>query len=653
MPRRREPGRFNCKDLWRAFRREPEGPTREPRRIVADSHRSVAARLRLLSCVLLLPLGLVLAILALTQTPAVRQRALLWAESRLQQKLQREVKVRGVAIRPWLGRIDLTGVQVARGPRLVEGLLFSAESIEARWSWTALLRRQLVFRDVRLSRPRLAAADGTGLGLLVQDGISLLLRRQLADGGGFGLRVLRASVHDGEAAWSASDGARFGVEGLEGEFVWSAGSEGAGPATAHVQAARLTITRGNRTRRLDRVSLRATGTAEAVSVSEAEFYAGRCPGQGARAHRRPDAGPTTGSGNGRAGPARRRPVTSRADRRIEGTLVVDGRLQGPWDQAAFRGTGKLQLGREPRQGAMLPFSIRWGEGRVEVEGRGGSSEGEGSFQGLLSLTPATGAYQVRAGLSHTNLAARAGLPLGLGWSPADLPLPAGVRGGSRPTWTCRGGGPIWPRCAGRRSFPSKAWRWRARHRRGISRRGSQRPPRVWMSKRSPCGPRGARSRDTGPWTFPRGSWSFRCGRLSGTWGRSRRDSACASSTGRRSFWDTPPARGRSRAWRGSSPGAGHGLRARASTSFRGTSRSPAAGSGRRAWSCARERAGQRCGGVCRPWERRRSAARISGGRLDLDVQGELDSARTDLIGLVPEMLALLGEVCKAELQTSS
>ena len=229
MPRHREPGRFNHRDLRRVFRRGPEGPMREPRRIVADPHRSVLARgLRLLSRVLLFPLGLVVAILALTQTPAVRQRALLWAESRLQQTLQREVKVRGVAIRPWLGRIDLTGVQVARGPRLVEGLLFSAESIEARWSWTALLRRQLVFREVRLSRPHLAAADGTGPGLLVQDGISLLLRPQLVDGRGFGLRVHRASVHDGEAAWSASDGARFRVEGLEGEFAWPGESGGSG-----------------------------------------------------------------------------------------------------------------------------------------------------------------------------------------------------------------------------------------------------------------------------------------------------------------------------------------------------------------------------------------------------------------------------------------
>jgi autotransporter translocation and assembly factor TamB len=218
------------------------------------------------------------------------------------------------------------------------------------------------------------------------------------------------------------------VEGLEGELVWSGGPAGAEAATAHVQAARLTIARGDRARRLDRLSLRATGTAEAVSVEEAEFYS-----TGARFRAR-----------GRIVNAARDPrldlemrvqapinaVLSLlgADRQVEGTLVVDGRLEGPWDQVAFRGAGRLQLGSEPNHGGTLPFSIRWADGRVEVEGRGGSSEGEGAFQGLLSFTPATGAYAVRARLSQTNLAALRDLLLGLGWSHKDLPLPAAIRG---------------------------------------------------------------------------------------------------------------------------------------------------------------------------------------------------------------------------------
>jgi hypothetical protein len=363
-----------------------------------------------------------------SQTPAVRQRALLWAESRLQETLQREVKVTGVTIRPWAGRIDLTGIRVASGRTLAEGVLFSADTIQARWSWTALLRRQLVFRHIWLLRPHLAAADGTAPGLPVRDGLSLLLRPRLVEGRGWVLRVRRASVRDGQAAWTTSDGVQGRVKGLEGEFAWPAGSEGAEPATAHVQAARLTITRGDRTHRLDRVSLQATGTAEAVSVSAAEFH---LAGARVRAHGRianPAQDPRLDLEMGVQAPLNAVLSFLGAGRQIEGTLVLDGRLQGPWDQAAFRGAGKLQLGTEPSQGGTLPFSIRWGEGRVEVEGRGGSSEGEGSFQGLLTLTPTTGAYQVRARLSHTNLAALAGLPLGLGWSQADLPLPAGVRG---------------------------------------------------------------------------------------------------------------------------------------------------------------------------------------------------------------------------------
>ena len=92
-----------------------------------------------------------------------------------------------------------------------------------------------------------------------------------------------------------------------------------------------------------------------------------------------------------------------------------------------RGRGRSRSEGSRARARRCPFSFRWGEGRVEVEGRAGSAEGE-ALQGLLSLTPATGAYRVRAHLSHANLATLSGLPLGLGWSQADLPLPAGVRG---------------------------------------------------------------------------------------------------------------------------------------------------------------------------------------------------------------------------------
>src|SRR4029453_12190574 len=106
----------------------------------------------------------------------------------------------------------------------------------------------------------LAAADGTGTGLSFPAGLSQLLQRAV-EGPGWILRVRRASVRDGQAAWTASDGARGRVEGLDGEFSWSAGAGGAGPVTAHVQAARLTIARENRIRRLHRASLRGRGTA--------------------------------------------------------------------------------------------------------------------------------------------------------------------------------------------------------------------------------------------------------------------------------------------------------------------------------------------------------------------------------------------------------
>jgi len=400
------------------------------RRVLSPRGRSASGRtrLRLLLLIGLLPLGLVFGILALSQTAAVRQRALLWTESRLQEMLRREVRVDAVRLSFWVGRVDLTGIRVASGRTLSDGVLFSAEAIHARWSWTALLRRQLVFRSIRLVRPRLAPGDGATPGLPVQDGLSLLLRPQAVEARGWVLWVRRASVQDGQAAWATSDGAQGHVDGLDGEFRWPRGPEGEEPVTAHLRAARLTITRGDRTHRLDRISVQVTGTAETVSVSAAEFQMA-----GAR---------FTGHGQ-IASPVRnprldlelavQAPLTTAlsllgTDRQIEGTLRGDGRLQGLWDQVAFRGAGSLQFGKEAKQGGTLPLSFRWEDGRVEVEIRDGSSERDGSFQGRLWLTPATGAYQVRARLINSDLAVLAGVPLGLGWSQADLPLPAGVRG---------------------------------------------------------------------------------------------------------------------------------------------------------------------------------------------------------------------------------
>jgi len=390
--------------------------------------RSLGGRLSLLRLAVLLAVGLVLGILALSQTSAVRQRAHRWTEARLQEILRREVRVDGVRLQPWAGRLDVSGIRVASGRRLAEGVLFSAEAIQARWSWTALLRRQLVFRHITLVRPRFTPPAGAAPGLSVQDGLSWLLRPHAIESGGWVLRVRRATMVDGQAAWTDSNGAPGRVEGLEGAFAWNDGPVADGTTTVQLQASHLTIARGDRTHRLDQIHLQAGGTAEAVTVGAAAFQlaGARVTARGRIAS--PVRDPRLDLELGVQAPLTAVLALFGSDRQIDGTLRLDGRLEGPWEQAVFQGAGRLQLGKEREHGEALPFSLRWGDGRVEVATLGAPAGRDGSFEGVLSLTPTTGLYLVRARLTNTNLAALAGLPLGLGWWHADVPLPPEVQG---------------------------------------------------------------------------------------------------------------------------------------------------------------------------------------------------------------------------------
>ena len=179
---------------------------------------------------------------------------------------------------------------------------------------------------------------------------------------------------------------------------------------------------------------------------------GRCPGQGARAHRRPDAGPTTGSGNGRAGPAGRCPVTSRsrsADRRHAGggrptaRAVGSGGLPGDGEAPARKGAapgsdaalldplgGGTRRGRRPGRllggGGVLPgialahardrrlSGARPPEPR-ESRGAGGPAAGAGMEPGgSASARGGAGAARGRPGPvgagDRSDRAARAGGP---------------------------------------------------------------------------------------------------------------------------------------------------------------------------------------------------------------------------------------------------
>jgi len=121
----------------------------------------MTARLRLLLILAALLLALAVGVFAVSQSRPVRQRALVWAQAVLAEAVGREVRVEDVTLRPWAGSLVLSRIQVARERSLADGILFSAETIRARWSWTALLRRQLVLRQITLVRPRLTLAAAT------------------------------------------------------------------------------------------------------------------------------------------------------------------------------------------------------------------------------------------------------------------------------------------------------------------------------------------------------------------------------------------------------------------------------------------------------------------------------------------------------------
>jgi uncharacterized protein involved in outer membrane biogenesis len=368
------------------------------------------SRLRLLLLLICLLLVLALGVFSLSQSRLVRARVLAWAEATLSDMLGREVRVEAVQLQPWTGSLELTGLRVAGAKRLADGVLFSAETIRTRWSWSALVRRQLVLRQIALIRPRLMLSAQAAPGLTAQDILPVLFQSRVLEGGGWALRVRRASVNDGRLTWTDSRGMQGVLDGLEGDLRWTWASGGGVSTTASLRAARLTTARGETTRQLDRISLQVAGTADALSVTAAEFSVA-----GASVTARGDIGdlaraPRLDLGLGVQAPLRSVLLALGADRPVEGTAAVEGRLQGPWEQAVFRGEGSLRFAGDQGKGGPLRFSVRWEGGRLEAETLGSPAEVSGSFRGALALEPATGLFRVRAELKDTDLAALPGLP---------------------------------------------------------------------------------------------------------------------------------------------------------------------------------------------------------------------------------------------------
>jgi autotransporter translocation and assembly factor TamB len=387
----------------------------------------MTSRLRLSLLLMCLFLALVLGLSALSQSRLVRRRAHDWAEVALAKALGREVRVDVVGLRPWEGSLELSRVRVAREKTLADGTLFSAERIRARWSWTALFRRQLVFRQITLDRPVLTHVAEAAPGLTVQDILSVLFSSQPVRVKGWTLRVRRATVHDGQASWTGADGTRGTLEGLEGGLTWRMAPTGAVSTAGTLRAARLQTTRGDTTRRADRISLQVVGEADAISVSTAEFSVAGAAVTARGTIADPLRAPRLDLGLSVQAPLSALLSALGSDREVEGTLGVEGRLQGPWERAVFQGQGTLQFGKERGPSHPLRFSLVWDGGRVEAATLGGPPKTGESFRGTLSLVPATGAYRVRATLANTDVARLAGLPSVVA-AQLGLQLPPEARG---------------------------------------------------------------------------------------------------------------------------------------------------------------------------------------------------------------------------------
>ena len=368
------------------------------------------SRLRLLLLIACLLLAMALGVFTLSQSPPVRQRVLLWAEAILSDALGREVDVDAVRIEPWTGSLELARVRVASAKRLAEGVLFSVETIQTRWSWTALLRRQLVLRQIVLVRPRLTLPAEVAPGLTGQDILPVLFQSQAVEARGWLIRVRRAILRDGRLAWTATDGMQGVLEDLEGDLKWTWAPDGGVSTTANLRAARLTTTREETSRQLERISVQMAGTADAVSVNVAEFSMAGATVRARGGIANPARAPRLDLGVGVQAPLRSVLLALGADRQVEGMVAVEGRLQGPWEQAGFRGEGVLNFGKDQGKSEPLRFSVQWEGGRLEAETLAGPAVADRSFHGTLALEPATGLYRVRANLTNADLAALAGLP---------------------------------------------------------------------------------------------------------------------------------------------------------------------------------------------------------------------------------------------------
>ncbi|HEX7547507.1 MAG TPA: hypothetical protein VF417_00795, partial [Candidatus Methylomirabilis sp.] len=387
-----------------------------------------ATKTRVACALLLIPFAMlalaVLAPVAAMQVPTVRRQVHRWVEDQLSRSLGREVRMEGAAIRPWWGRLDLARVRVADGETLEAGTLFQAEALRLHWSWKALLGRSIVLDRITLVRPRLTLHSTRTSTAGTPDLFSVFLQPRPIALDRWRLAIHLAEIEDGLIAWGAN---RAGdrVEGLSGTLRWPEDPAGEPAILLSLRAARLPLRIGDAARDLRQASLQGELTSRALVVTSADVQmagvrftaAGRIldPGGAARAD----------LGLKLAAPLAALFDLAGIPKEVDGSLDLEGRLDGPWPGVAFRGDGKLRMRQTAKGDDSVPITVRWAAGRLEIETT--APDRSGSLSAGLVLQPATGAYAARLTVRGADLDALTGLPA-LAAHLAGLSLPADLRG---------------------------------------------------------------------------------------------------------------------------------------------------------------------------------------------------------------------------------
>ena len=283
----------------------------------------------------------VLAPIAAMQVPAVRRQVHRWVEDQLSRSLGREVRVEGAAIRPWWGRLDLAQIRVAGGETPEAGTLFESEALRLHWSWKALLRRSIVLDRITLVRPRFTFRSTATSAAGTRDLFSVFLQPRPIAMDRWTLAIRLAEIENGLIAWGA-DRAGERVEGLSGTLRWTEDPVGEPAILLSLRAARLLLRIGDAAREIREASLHGELTSRALVVTSAEVQmagvrltaAGRIldPGGAARADLGLKLAAPLAALSGLAG----------IPMELDGSLDLEGRLDGPWPRLALQGGGMLR-----------------------------------------------------------------------------------------------------------------------------------------------------------------------------------------------------------------------------------------------------------------------------------------------------------------------